>query len=114
MGYNYNECADCRNRLSIERSVLHCGNCEKPMQEEPPTEWEPMSEAERNNERCGEYIHLDAVKEILRDELEAALSSVLGQHDANGCTAHDAMKTLSDVFCFYSGVMRRMKERDGG
>ncbi len=70
--------------------------------------------AEWNNEYCGEYIRLGAVKEILRDELEAALSAMLERYDAVEITAHDAMKTLSDVFCYYSGVMRRMKESGGG
>lgn len=70
--------------------------------------------AEWNNENCGEYIHRDAVKENLRDELEAALSAVLEQHDTNGCTAHDSMRTISYIFCYYSGVMRRMKEREAG
>lgn len=114
MGYSYNECADCHNKLSIERAVLHCGSCEKPTESETPKEWEPMSEAERNNERRGEYIQLDAVKEILRDELEAVVSAVVEGHDTSEYTAHDAMRTLSDVFRYYSGVMRRMKERDGG
>ncbi len=56
----------------------------------------------------------DAVNEIIRDELEAALSAVVEQYDTEKWSANDAMKTLSDVFCFYSGVMRRMKETEEG
>ena len=69
---------------------------------------------DRGGVKMGYNYNLDAVKEILRDELEAAVSAVVERYDDENIAAHDAMKTLSDVYCFYSGVMRRMKERDGG